>query len=223
MTSSQRQTTVSGVGELVDARADAVQPAQRGGEALLLTQPPAERRRALGRVRRRQRAEVERGAERGEPALVDRDVRPGDAGAVARREDPRRVVRCHSSDGHDRAAEVLVVGEVAAGEPEQLDRGEEAVAEAERVGLDPLLAAGDRAPVGVGGRVDDLLDPAVALGRDDDPPVAERDARAQQRRAVGDRVAQQGRVAPRGGEEPDDVARRPAAGPASSTAVTFAP
>ena len=183
-----------------------MQPAQGRGEALLLTQAPAEGRRALGCVRRRQRAEVERGAERCEPALVDCDVRPGHAGAVAGREDPGLRGALPLVHGHDRAAQVLVVGEVAAREPKQLDGGEEAVAETERVGLDPFLAAGDRAPLGVGGGVDDLLHPAVTLRCDDDPPVPKRDARSEERRAVGDGVAEQGHVAARRGEEPHDVA-----------------
>ena len=73
-------------------------------------------------------------------------------------------MRSHSSTARPRPAQVLVVGEVAAGEPQQLDGGEEAVAEAERVGLDPFLAARNGTPLGVGRGVDDLLDPAVALG-----------------------------------------------------------
>ena len=72
---------------------------------------------------------------------------------------------------------------------------------------DPLLGSGDHAPVGVDGGVHDRLDPPVALGGDDDPPVAQRDPRTEQRQPVARRVAQQRDVAARGAEHRREVAR----------------
>ncbi len=53
LTSSQRHTTVSGVGELVDACTDGVQRRERPAERLLTAQPRAERRRASAPPHRR--------------------------------------------------------------------------------------------------------------------------------------------------------------------------
>ena len=133
---------------------------------------------------------------------------------------PSTVVRSHSSPDDDRPAEVLVVREVAAREPQQLDGGKEPVADAERVGRDPS----PRVPAStrqsrVDGRVDDLLHPPVALRPHDDAPVAERHAVAQEPRAVADgarAAAARCRARPRGAAA---TSRGPGPGPASSTVV----
>src|SRR5581483_8665490 len=155
-----------------------------GAESLLPPQALADRPGELVRGGATESPEVERGSERGEPALLDRVVGAGDARAVARGQDPRHRGAPPLVDGHDRPAEVLVVREVAAREAEQLDGRYEAVADAEGVRLDVLLGAGDRAPVGVDRRVDDPLDAPVALGADDDPAIAHRHAGPKQLQAV---------------------------------------
>ena len=55
--------------------------------------------------------------------------------------------------------------------------------------------------------MDDLLDPPVTLGADDDPPVPQRDVGAHEAEAVAGSVAEQIGVAARGAEEADDGAR----------------
>ena len=107
---------------------------------------------------------------------------------------PGTLVRATASHLDHRPAQVLVVAERAAGQPQQLVGRHEAIAEAERVDGEPLLRAGYHPPVRVDGRVHHLLDPSVALGGDDDAPVAQRHAAAG-RAAAGSRpVAQQLRL-----------------------------
>jgi hypothetical protein len=184
-----------------------VEAPERLPEDLLPAQPGTNGRGpSRGGVGRR-RAEVQRCADRREAPLVDRDVRARHSGPVAGRGDARGRRPLPLVDDHDRAAEILVVAEVAAGETQQLDRGEEAVADAERVPLDALLGAGERSPVRIGGGVDDPLDPVVALGTHDDPAVAERHAVAQQPGTIGGGIAKQHGVAAGGGEQPKNVPR----------------
>ena len=136
---------------------------------------------------------------------------------------PSTLVRSHSSRTTTGPPRSSSYAEGAARETRQLDRWKEAVADAERVGGHRLLGAGDRTPVRIGGGVDHLLDPSVALRTHDDAPVAERHAVAQESRPVSDRLAQELRRsrAPRASRR--TTSRMPGAGPASSTVVTFAP
>ncbi len=89
---------------------------------------------------------------------------------------PSTLVRSHSSRIDDGTPEIFVVAERAAGEPWQLDGGEEAVADAQRVGGLRLLGAGERAPVGANAGMHDLLDASLAFDANDEAAIAERDA-----------------------------------------------
>ena len=179
--------------------------------ASLRAKPSQDRARALRRgVSAAIAPEVEQRAERREASFVDGDVRAGDAGAVAGRRDAvdascgaTRRARPTARRGPRRTRRRSPRAAAAR-------RGEEAVADAERVGGDRLLRPRDGAPGGVDGRVDDLLDPPVALGAHDDPAVAERHAGAQEAEC-GSRAASRRRsvVAARGAAARRDDGARP--------------
>ena len=126
---------------------------------------------------------------------------------------PSTLVRSHSSRTTTGPAEILVVGEGAARETRQLDGREEPVADAERVGGLRLLGPGERAPVGVDGRVHDLLDAPLALGPDDDAPVAERHAVAQEPRPIADGLAEEMGVPACGSRAGRSTSRSPGQAP----------
>ena len=115
-------------------------------------------------------------------------------------------------DDRDGAAEILVVTKLAPRGPDQLDRGEEPVPEAEGVDLDGLLAAGQHAPVAIDGGMDDAFDPPPSLGAHDDPPVAQPNTSPQKLRAVAEGVAKERHVPGSSRGQPQDV-RRPGCRP----------
>ena len=150
--------------------------------------------------------------ERREPPLVLGDVRASHPGSVACGGDARDRRPLPAIDDRDGAAEILVVTKLAPRGPDQLDRGEEPVPEAEGVDLDGLLAAGQHAPVAIDCGVDDAFDPPPSLGAHDDPPVAQPNTSPQKLRAVAERVAKERHVPGSSRGQPQDV-RRPGCRP----------
>ena len=152
--------------QLVDARPDACSLRSAAREALLLPQPPADRRARRSPASSPSAPRSSAAPSAARRPSVDRDVRPGDAGAVARREDPRRG-RAHATRrrsrpgrrGPRRSRSRSRRAEAARPRGRTRSRGR-----ARRPRPAPRVPA-TGPPVGVDGGVDDLLDPAVALRR----------------------------------------------------------
>ena len=109
VSSSQRQTTVSGVGELVDARAQRAYSRCNARRNASFRRAGARRGRPRRRPRRGESIEVERRAQRGDTSLVDRDVGAVHAGAVSGGGDAVDARPQPLVPDDDRATEVLVV------------------------------------------------------------------------------------------------------------------
>ena len=152
------------------------------------------------------RAKVDRSTKSGQPSLVGRHRRTANSGAVAGRQHPRHARALPLVDLDHRPAQVLVIAEPAARQTEQLGRSHKAVADTDRVDGHPLFGARHHPPVGVHGSMDHLLHPAVTLRPHHYPAVPQRHAAAQQLKAVGGPVAQEGEVARSGRQQPEQRA-----------------
>ena len=121
-----------------------------------------------------------------------------------------------------RTPQVLVITEPAAGQAEQFGRGNEAVADADRVNGDACFGTRDHPPVGVHGGMDHLFHPALALGSHHHPAEAQRHRVTQKPGPVVAPSRRRARL-PGAADSNPSRERYPGAGPASRARTTFTP
>src|SRR5262249_56474018 len=110
--------------------------------------------------------------------------------------DTGQVGGLQAADAGAGAPGLLVVSQLAAGDRRELEGGEEAVADPQRVDLDRLLGPRDDPPVGVDLGVYSRLDALAPLRAHDDAAMAQRDAPPQELQPVARRVAKEPHVSP---------------------------